>query len=784
MIKKEGKVWILGTINTNYIFRVLESGQLEHLYYGKKLVLCSELVEALSTKVEFLSGCGTAYSLEYPNLCLEQVLLEMSSYGKGDKREPFVEITYADGSTTSDFIFERADEGEIESLTNLPCAYDELSEARQLTVTLKEKVTNVRLQLIYQVFEDCDVIVRNARIINGEAENIMVNRLMSGQLDFADNGYRFTTFTGAWAREMNKQEQIVESGLVVNQSVTGNSSNYANPFVMISGEDTTEDYGNCIGCNLIYSGNHYEAIEVDSYLRTRFVSGINPKTISWTLESGRSFDSPQAVFCYSDQGFQGMSNHMHAFVRNHIVRGEWKERQRPVLLNSWESAYFDFDENRLCKLVKAAKETGMELFVLDDGWFGNRNDDTTSLGDWMVNKEKLPGGLESLSNKIHALGMGFGIWVEPEMISVDSDLYRKHPDYVVEIPGRDHSEGRHQRILDLTKKEVSDYVIKAMEAVFEDCTINYVKWDMNRNFSDIYSKGLEAGRQGEFSHRYILGLYRIMDRLTKRFPEILFEGCASGGNRFDLGILCYMPQIWASDNTDAICRTKIQNGYSYGYPQSTYSAHVSACPNHQTLRNTPLESRFQVAMFGVLGYECNLLDCKKEELEAITEQVLFYKKHRKTLQFGEFYRLKSKIEDGEYKWLCVSYDKKKAIGMMSRKEAVPNLPYASFQTKGLAESTIYHIKNREITHNVKSFGSLINTITPVHIRQDSLAHNLVSRFVKMDGEMEEYTVSGSLLNHAGVKLLSNFCGNGYNENTRLYEDYASRAFVLEERDEG
>jgi len=382
------------------------------------------------------------------------------------------------------------------------------------------------------------------------------------------------------------------------------------------------------------------------------------------------------------------------------------------------------------------------------------------------------------------LGMGFGIWVEPEMISVDSDLYRKHPDYVVEIPGRDHSEGRHQRILDLTKKEVSDYVIKAMEAVFEDCTINYVKWDMNRNFSDIYSKGLEAGRQGEFSHRYILGLYRIMDRLTKRFPEILFEGCASGGNRFDLGILCYMPQIWASDNTDAICRTKIQNGYSYGYPQSTYSAHVSACPNHQTLRNTPLESRFQVAMFGVLGYECNLLDCKKEELEAITEQVLFYKKHRKTLQFGEFYRLKSKIEDGEYKWLCVSYDKKKAIGMMSRKEAVPNLPYASFQTKGLAESTIYHIKNREITHNVKSFGSLINTITPVHIRQDSLAHNLVSRFVKMDGEMEEYTVSGSLLNHAGVKLLSNFCGNGYNENTRLYEDYASRAFVLEERDEG
>ena len=411
---------------------------------------------------------------------------------------------------------------------------------------------------------------------------------------------------------------------------------------------------------------------------------------------------------------------------------------------------------------------------MDDGWFGKRDNDNSSLGDWYVNKKKLPDGIKGLAEKVNALGMDLGIWVEPEMVNEDSDLYRAHPDWAVTVPGTEHSLGRNQMVLDLTREEVQEYIISKMEQVFSSGNISYVKWDMNRIFTDCYSTALPADRQDEFCHRYVMGLYRIMGKLTEEFPHILFESCAAGGNRFDLGILCYMPQIWASDDTDAICRTQIQEGYSYGYPMSVVSAHVSSCPNHQTLRITPLETRFNVAAFGVLGYECNLCDMKEEQRSAIKEQITVYKAWREVLQFGEFYRLE------EDKWLTVAPDKSKAVGMMYQVQVEPNTNYEKFRTRGLDADKVYHFTNRTLKYNVKEFGDLVNTIAPIHIKQDSLVHNMIAKFVKMDGEKEDYTVSGSVLNGCGIKLKQAFAATGYNNETRFYQDYSSRIYFMEE----
>jgi alpha-galactosidase len=407
-------------------------------------------------------------------------------------------------------------------------------------------------------------------------------------VDFDRDDLVIHSFGGSWAREMNHYETPLSGGKFVNSSLTGTSSNRANPFVMLAPKETTEDVGVCYGMNLVYSGNHYEAAEVNGYHKTRFVSGINPTQFSYTLDPGAEFTSPEAVLSYSKEGFNGLSQNLHHFVKEHIVRGIWQKKARPVLLNSWEAMYFDISESKLLKLAKAGKDVGVELFVMDDGWFGNRDNDTKGLGDWTENRKKLPGGVKGLADKITGLGMDFGIWVEPEMVNVDSDLYRSHPDWCLAIPGKNHSEGRNQRILDFCNKEVRDYIIESMSNLFSSAKISYVKWDMNRILSDCYSPSEK--NQGQTTHDYVLGFYAVMEELTKRFPDILFEGCASGGNRFDLGMLCYFPQIWGSDNTDAICRVKMQTSYSYGYPLNTVGAHVSACPNHQTLRSTPLAS--------------------------------------------------------------------------------------------------------------------------------------------------------------------------------------------------
>ena len=791
-------LFILDTGHTTYAMKVLDTGHIEHLYYGRKIHM--DDADGLIEQHEFAPGTTVVYSPENANFSLADMRLEMSSFGKGDVREAFLEIVNSDGSMTSDFLYSgyRESKGRDGGTEGLPSSCGE--DAEVLTVTLTDKENSLTLELIYCVYPDTDVITRTAELINEGEVDVRIRKLMSCQIDFDPGEYVFSTFTGAWAREMKRTDMSVSSARLVNSSFTGNSSNSANPFVMLSKRGATEEYGEVYGFNLVYSGNHYESVEKSPFGKVRFLSGINPTGFEWKLSKGESFLTPEAVMTYSCAGYNGMSGQMHGFVSKHILRGPWKDRLRPVLLNSWEASYFNISEAKLLRLARKAKSVGIELFVMDDGWFGGRNDDTSSLGDWYPNKKKLPHGVKGICDKVRKLGLEFGIWVEPEMGSRNSERYRAHPEWAMEIPGKKHSEGRNQMVLDLSNTDVQDYLIKAMSDVFSSADISYVKWDMNRNFSDIFSKAIPSDRQGEVSHRYMLGLYRVMRELTGKFPEILFEGCASGGNRFDLGILSFFPQIWASDDTDALCRSEIQNGYSYGYPMSTVTAHVSDCPNHQTLRRTPIETRFNVASFGVLGYECNLCDMSKDDIEAVRAQIAMYKEWREVMQFGRFYRISSvndsrscggdlpvghgisalePVPGNEISWTVVSEDKAKAVSMTMQILTHPNAQWCVLKPMGLDPDSKYHLEGRDLKFDLRDFGGLVNYVAPFHVKQDGFIHNLIAKFYKMKAESEKHDMYGDAMMYAGVHLRSAFASGGYNENMRYYPDFGSRIYTIE-----
>lgn len=806
MIREFDGVFLLETAATAYLFRVLPTGHLQHIWYGKKLELGLDAVgedsvrqkdlvhaaaEAMAAKYTNANGCSVVYDKAYPALTMNDLSLETSGTGTGDFRSPMVELCFADGTRTADFMFDS-----FSVLTGastrvaLPCAYDDTGLAQTLKLVLREKGRPVKLEMYYTVFEACDVITRSCTLVNEGNAPVRIDRLYSAQLDIPGSGYVFTHFHGDWAREMERTDTPVKAGRVVSASRTGFSSNHANPFVMLFAPGATEYAGEGWGCNLVWSGPHAEMAEVSSQGSTRLLTGVDPDQFTWQLEAGGRFEAPEAVLTYSCAGYSGISVNMHAFVREHIVRGEWKYKERPVLLNSWEASYFNFTEASLLRLAKTGRDAGIELFVMDDGWFSKRNDDKRSLGDWYVNTDKLPGGVKRLGEKIEKLGMKFGIWVEPEMVNEDSDLYRAHPDWAVRIDDRPHAEGRNQMLLDLTRDDVCEHLIAVMSEVFSSGPISYVKWDMNRNFSDVFSRALDAAKQGEFLYRYQLGLYRVMSVLAQRFPHILFEGCASGGNRFDLGILCSMPQIWASDDTDAIARCYIQNGLSYGYPQSVIGAHVSNCPNHQTLRTTPLETRFTVASMGVLGYECNLAEMKKEELDAVKEQIALYKMWRRVLQYGQLYRIGGALTGAAgaaglpdspnlVEWCVVAPDQSRAVAVMVQETVKPHTGRAALRFRGLEDAALYRFATRALKYDIRRFGDLVNMISPVHIKKDSLLHNTVAHFIKMDGECEDQTVSGALLNHAGIALAQGFAGTGYGENTRLYQDFDARMYFVE-----
>lgn len=579
---------------------------------------------------------------------------------------------------------------------------------------------------------------------------------------------------------MNRYDQDLVIGTMISESLCGLSSSRSNPFVMISKKGCQENYGEVYGFNLIYSGNHMESVEVDSLDQARFLTGINPTTFDYTLNKNETFETPEAIMTYSNQGYNTLSHHMHDFVNNHIIRGEWASLPRPVLNNSWEAAYFKFNQRKLLKMAKSAAKVGVELFVLDDGWFSIRNDDTQGLGDWKENNKKLPHGLKGLAEKINKLGMDFGIWVEPECVNEKSILYKEHPEWVVKLKNHHHSLGRNQMILDLSNLDCVNYLIDAMSYVFSQGNIKYVKWDMNRIFSDYYSQTLDKERMNEFSHRYVIGLYKLLNSLVKRFPHILFESCSSGGNRFDLGMLVYMPQTWASDNSDALSRTYIQKGYSYGYPLTTLGCHVSSSPNHQTLRNSLLESRFNVALFGQLGYEFNISELPLKQRKEVKEQIKFYKEIRNKFLKCDFYRHDE--SENRITFSMISKDKNHALAMMMIKENKPGISENHIDIQALDKNQLYRVSSKDYIHEISKFGGLVNQVSPIHLNEHGLLVKIVGLFMRMKEKGLNYTSKGDLLNNVGIDLNYNFLGTGFNENTRLQLDQETRLILIDSID--
>ena len=520
---------------------------------------------------------------------------------------------------------------------------------------------------------------------------------MSMSVEFQDMDFEMVQLSGAWARERYVKERKLEMGIQAIQGINGTGCGAEhNPFLALKRPDATEQQGEVYGFSLVYSGNFLAQTEVSTFDMTRVMLGIHPEGFSWKLEKGETFQTPEAVLVYSDKGLNKMSQVYHILYRRNLMRGNWKEQPRPILLNNWEATYFDFTEEKILDIAAKAKEAGVELFVLDDGWFGTRNDDYRGLGDWVVNLEKLPDGIAGLSRKVEALGLKFGLWVELEMVNKDSDLYRAHPDWIIGVPGRFESHGRHQHVLDFSRKEVVDYIYEMISKVIRESRISYIKWDMNRYMTEPYSRGAAADEQGKVMHRYILGVYDLYTRLTQEFPEILFESCASGGARFDPAMLFFAPQTWTSDDTDASERAKIQYGTSYVYPLVSMGSHVSAVPNHQMFRSTPLSTRANMAYFGTFGYELDLNLLSEEELKQVKEQVAFMKKYRKLIQVdGDFYRLLSPFKGNETAWMVVSQDKKQAIAAFYQRLNKVNASWLRFRLEGLDKDMLYEIKCEE-----------------------------------------------------------------------------------------
>ncbi|MGG6433658.1 alpha-galactosidase [Anoxybacillus sp. D401a] len=689
----------LQTKESSYIFCVLKNGQLGHLYYGKKVNHRDNFSHLFQLPNEPIGNATFLYKGDQ-TFSLEVIKQEYPSYGTTDFREPAFHIWYEDGSRITQFVFQSYEllKGKPK-LEGLPATYvDDENDAATLIVTLCDKRTGIKLQLQYSVFEHENVITRSARLINNGKHSIAVERMLSAVVDYPDSQFEMVHLDGAWIRERHVTSRVLQKGVQFIDSKRGTSSSQHNPFFALKRKDTTEHIGEVYGFSLVYSGNFIGGVEVDHYDVARAFIGLNPFDFRWILHPNESFQTPEVVMVYSSDGLNGMSQTYHRLYASHLVRGPWRHRPRPVLINNWEATYFQFDEEKLLGIADAAKDLGIELFVLDDGWFEGRNDDTTSLGDWRVDQNKIPNGLSSLAERINEKGLQFGIWIEPEMVSEKSRLYEAHPDWVLKAPNCSTvSHGRNQYILDLTRKDVRDYLYETISHLLKSANITYVKWDMNRNMTEVGSASIEANRQGEVAHRYILGLYELLERLTYTFPHVLFESCASGGNRFDPGMLYYMPQSWASDNTDAFERIKIQYGTSLVYPISSIGAHVSAVPNHQTGRVTPLKTRWHVAMFGAFGYELDATALTAQEKQQVKEQILFFKQRRKLLQYGTFYRLLSPFEGTDAAWMVVSDDKKEAIVVFYRLLAKPNPPFVRLHLKGLDVSFKYEVKMEKQT---------------------------------------------------------------------------------------
>lgn len=719
---EDTKTFHLYNQKVSYIIQVLENGHLGQLYYGKKIHDKSDF----SYLVEKYPRPMTSYIYEDDRtFSLEHIRQEYPVYGTTDYRHPAVEVLQENGSRISDFRYQSHEISEGKpKLAGLPATYTEDDEeAKTLCVTILDPVTQVKAELLYTIFDGEAAIARSVKFCNEGTEPVHLLSAMSLSIDLPDKDYVWMQLSGAWSRERHVKNRILEQGIVAIDSMRGNSSHEHNPFMVLKRPNATENEGEVIGFSLIYSGNFRIQAEVDTHDVTRITAGINPSGFDWKLDVKESFQTPEAVMVYSDSGLNDMSQTFHRLYGRRLARGYWRDRPRPILNNNWEATYFDFTEERLVEIAAKAKECGVELFVLDDGWFGERNSDHAGLGDWTPNKERLPQGIRGLSEKIEALGMKFGLWFEPEMTNKDSELYRAHPDWILRTPNRSVSHGRYQYVLDFSRKEVVDCIYGMMDKILSEAKISYIKWDMNRSITECYSASLPADRQGEVFHRYILGVYDLYERLTTKFPEVLFESCASGGGRFDPGLLYYAPQGWASDDSDAVERLKIQYGTSMCYPISSIGSHVSVTPNHQVFRNTPLHTRANVAYFGTFGYELDLNKLSEEEIAEVKSQIHFMKEYREILQFGTFYRLKSPFEGNETVWMAVSDDKKTAVVGWYRVLNGVNMPYSRVRLEGLDPDILYeNVQNKTENYGdeLMNLGLITTDVTAGEVPGDAV----------------------------------------------------------------
>ncbi|AHC16159.1 alpha-galactosidase [Salinispira pacifica] len=823
MIAKHGSYFHLASHNSSLILHIRDSGHPELLHFGARIRDREDGFPGLIQDFSFIPGIETAYS-EDGGFSLQTISALMPGSGKGDYRLPALELEYDDGSSICDFLYHdhriyrnsgrehtrepshshadsHADsvsnsDSQAASQSPEPAVSPEpvpgaralpmpRAPGETLELILKEAVHQVFLHISYDLFPETDVFACRCRLVNRGRE-LHIHRIMSMNLDLSGDDWDFISLEGKWIREKHIQRSPVPRGRTSISSRRFASGADHNPFLILASPGTGETEGECMGFSLMYSGNHEMNLERSEYGQVRVQCGIHDHDFRWRLGEGEQFSAPAAFFSFSSGGLGALSIRFHRFIREHVIPPRWRNRTRPLLFNSWEALYFDFDETRLLQLAKKGKKLGMELFVVDDGWFQGRNDDHSSLGDWVADSKKLPGGIQGLSRKVRKLGLQFGIWIEPEMISPDSDLYRSHPEWAISSPLREPSLGRHQLMLDMSNPRVVDHLHQTLRTLFLDCEPDYVKWDMNRSISDPVSAHLPASRQKELGHRYTLGVYELLKRLTDEFPDILLETCASGGNRFDAGMLFYSPQIWTSDNTDPGSRVKIQHGSSLLYPQHCAAAHVGSDPSHQTLRNSSVSTRFHCAAFAPLGYELDLQSLSPFDEKIISGQVALYKEHRELFQFGTFHRLASPFEGNTAVWQL--YSEETGTGIVGyfqlHQEASP--VRERIRLRGLDPGKKYTIRTAPHFLNILRFGELINGYLPFKVKASGLrglAHKVISDNYLFPAETREVSAYGDELMEAGFRLWPQFTGTGYNDRVRIMGDVSSRLYILQAVDE-
>lgn len=766
MLEQNEEYFLLSTDKTSLLLHVNEIKKVVVEYYGRRIHSLDEAA-SLTRKYPYNQGCSTAYRKEYVNLSLDHMKLAYSTLGKSDFFSPSI-ILNSETSSIFDFTFQSMESREVKPFEILPFPHGGNEE---VILHLEEKNLHVLLDLHYILFEKEDVIAQYARIINQSDKEIIINKLASLQLPLVNNKeYELWSTFGNWAGELNIQKQPLTSGRFVLESLRGSSSNRHNPFFLLKEKEGNYHHGSCYGFNLMYSSNFENSVEMDSFGDIRVQVGISSTSFAKHLNQDESFITPIAIMSYAKDGINSLSSNFHDFVNEHVILERWKNTSRPVAYNNWEATNMKFRRGKIINLMKKAASLGVELFVLDDGWFSTRNDDGHGLGDWQVNEKKLPGGLGKLASVANKLGMKFGIWMEPEMVNEDTKTYHDHPDWVIHDAYHEPSIGRYQYVLDLRNKEVQDFVYQSVSNTLKSGNISYLKWDYNRDISDY------DNRDGTFFYDYITGLYSVLRRLVKEFPDVLFENCASGGNRFDLGMLSFFPQSWMSDDTDCYQRCLIQEGGLLGYPLSVMSNHVAAKTSNQMLRYTPFDTKFDTACFGVLGYELDLSDLSKRDCRIISSQIKFYKEHRKTLQWGKVYQDRTYI-DSERKMMEALGEKDSLVAIYSKIQK-PNPMEERLRCFGLEEETLYHYETRKESIPLTRFGNLINYVLPFHINPDGTLIAAVSKRRNMTTEKEVGIASGSVLGDMGCVLAQEWSGVGYDDRVRLMGDFGARLYLI------